>query len=414
MPDDKNLIFVQGSLAEGFTLVRRDANEILLDLLTDAEIFGWNRPAPRRWLKPAPIAPETHFSDITAGDYVVHLEYGIGLFKGLVTRAVGGTEREYLLVEYANGDVLYVPVHQADRMSKWIGASDRSPTINRLGEKSWGAAKTKAQRAADELAGELLDLYAARETIPGHAFARDGEWQAELEAGFPYRETEDQLRVIAEVKADMERPRPMDRLVCGDVGYGKTEVALRAAFKAVLDSKQVAILVPTTILAQQHYNTFSERLSPFPVEVQMLSRFRTPMQQVKIIQKLHGGQMDIIIGTHRLLSADVSFKDLGLVIIDEEQRFGVAHKEKLKQWRTEVDVLTMTATPIPRTLHMSLTECATSASWTPRRQNGCRCRLTSGRPTTPVYGAPFYVSWIAADKFSSSTTGCKASILCKD
>ncbi len=356
LPSAGSLTFIQGSLAEGFTLVRRDNNAILLDLLTDAEIFGWNRPAPRRWRKPAPLAPETHFADIAAGDYVVHLEYGIGLFKGLVSRAVGGTDREYLLVEYDNSDTLYVPVHQADRVSKWIGGSDSTPTVNRLGGKSnWGKAKAKAQRAADELAGELLDLYAARETVPGHAFAKGGEWQVELEASFPYRETEDQLRVIAEVKADMERPQPMDRLVCGDVGYGKTEVALRAAFKAVLDGKQVAILVPTTILAQQHYNTFKERLSPFPVDVQMLSRFRTPMQQARIVQNVRDGRVDIIIGTHRLLSDDVAFKDLGLVIVDEEQRFGVAHKEKLKQWRTEVDVLTMTATPIPRTMHMSLT-----------------------------------------------------------
>ncbi len=355
LPENGSLTFVQGSLAEGFSLILREENEILLDLLSDAEIFGWNRPAPRRWRKPAPIAPEARYADITAGDFVVHLEYGIGKFKGLVTRAIGGTEREYLLVEYANNDVIYVPVHQADRMSKWIGSGERGPTLNRLNEKSWGAAKAKAQKAADELAGELLELYAARETVPGHAFSHDGEWQAELEASFPYRETEDQLRVIAEVKADMERSQPMDRLICGDVGYGKTEVALRAAFKAVLDSKQVAILVPTTILAQQHYNTFRERLSAFPVEVQMLSRFRTTAQQERIVKALRAGQVDIIIGTHRLLSDDVSFKDLGLVIIDEEQRFGVAHKEKLKQWRTEVDVLTMTATPIPRTLHMSLT-----------------------------------------------------------
>jgi transcription-repair coupling factor (superfamily II helicase) len=355
LPPDGSLTFIQGSLAEGFSLIVRETNKILLDLLTDAEIFGWDRPAPRRWRKPAPIAPEARFADITAGDIVVHLEYGIGQFKGLVTRSVGGAEREYLLVEYANNDVIYVPVHHADRMSKWIGSSDQPPALNRLNEKSWGAAKVKAQLAADELAGELLELYAARETVPGHAFALDSEWQVELEASFPYRETEDQLRVIAEVKADMERPLPMDRLICGDVGYGKTEVALRAAFKAVLDGKQVAILVPTTILAQQHYNTFRDRLSPFPVEVQMLSRFRTPMQQERIVKALRAGQVDIIIGTHRLLSDDVSFKDLGLVIIDEEQRFGVGHKEKLKQWRTEVDVLTMTATPIPRTLHMSLT-----------------------------------------------------------
>ncbi|MCA9969660.1 MAG: transcription-repair coupling factor, partial [Anaerolineales bacterium] len=298
---------------------------------------------------------ETYFADIQAGDYVVHLEYGIGRFEGLVVRNIGGMEREYLLVQYANSDTLYVPVHQADRLSKWIGADDRAPTVHRLGERSWTATKTQARRAADELAGELLDLYAARETIAGHAFSGDAEWQAELEASFPYQETEDQLRVIAAVKEDMERPQPMDRLICGDVGYGKTEVALRAAFKAVMDGKQVAILVPTTILAQQHYHTFRDRLAPFPVIVEMLSRFRTQAQQERIIRQVRQGKVDIIIGTHRLLSEDVSFKDLGLVIVDEEQRFGVAHKEKLKQWRTEVDVLTMTATPIPRTLYMSLT-----------------------------------------------------------
>jgi transcription-repair coupling factor (superfamily II helicase) len=355
LPLKGTLTFVNASLAEGFTLVRRDKNEILVDLLTDAEIFGWNRPAPRRWRPSRPAAPETQFSDIAAGDYVVHLEYGIGRFKGLVSRNIGGMDREYLFLEYANGDVLYVPAHHADRLSKWIGSDDRPPRINRLGEKAWTAAKKRAQEAADELAGDLLELYAARETVDGHAFSKDGEWQAELEASFPYRETEDQLRVISEVKADMEQSQPMDRLVCGDVGYGKTEVALRAAFKAVMDSKQVAILVPTTVLAQQHFNTFRERLAAFPLKVQMLSRFRTQSQQQKIVHGLRNGRIDIIIGTHRLLSDDIAFKDLGLVIVDEEQRFGVAHKEKLKQWRTEVDVLTMTATPIPRTLYMSLT-----------------------------------------------------------
>jgi transcription-repair coupling factor (superfamily II helicase) len=355
LPPPGALAFVHGSIAEGFNLVRREDNKILLDLLTDAEIFGWSRPAPRRWRQPRAAAPETYFSDIQAGDFVVHLEYGIGKFQGLVSRTIGGVEREYLLVTYANSDVLYVPVHQADRLSKWIGSDERPPAVNRLGEKSWGKAKAQAQQAAHEMAGELLELYAARETVAGHAFSADDEWQAELEASFPYRETEDQLRVISEVKTDMQKAKPMDRLVCGDVGYGKTEVALRAAFKAVVDGKQVAILVPTTILAQQHYNTFRDRLKPFPVKVEMLSRFRTQTQQDKIVHSLRKGKVDIIIGTHRLLSDDVSFKDLGLVIIDEEQRFGVAHKEKLKSWRTEVDVLTMTATPIPRTLYMSLT-----------------------------------------------------------
>ncbi|WP_374685781.1 transcription-repair coupling factor [Promineifilum sp.] len=355
VPPEGSLTFVQGSLAEGFILVRREDHHVLLHLLTDAEIFGWSRPAPRRQRVARTAAPETYFADIKQGDYVVHLDYGIGKFEGLVVRNLGGMEREYLLVQYANGDTLYVPVHHADRLGKWIGPDDADPNLNRLGERTWTQTKAAAQRAADELAQELLDLYAARETIPGHAFPPDTDWQAELEASFPYRETEDQLRVISEVKDDMEQASPMDRLICGDVGYGKTEVALRAAFKAVMDGKQVAMLVPTTILAQQHFTTFRERLTPFPVTVEMLSRFRTALQQRQIVQKTREGGIDILIGTHRLLSDDVSFKDLGLVIIDEEQRFGVANKERLKQWRNEVDVLTLTATPIPRTLHMALT-----------------------------------------------------------
>ncbi|MEW5988995.1 MAG: transcription-repair coupling factor, partial [Chloroflexota bacterium] len=360
LPPAGSVTFVHGGLAEGFVLERPPGlagpgSPTLLHLLTDAEIFGWNRPAPRRRRPPRAIAPEARYADVNPGDYIVHVEYGIGRFEGLVSRSVGGMEREYLQVSYANSDVLYVPAHHADRLSRWVGPDDRPPSLHRLGEKTWSKAKAKAQQVVDELAGELLDLYAARETVAGHAFGRDGEWQAELEASFPYQETEDQLRAIVEVKADMERPLPMDRLVCGDVGYGKTEVALRAAFKAVIDGKQVAILVPTTVLAQQHFNTFSQRLKPFPIVVEMLSRFRTLHRQEQIIKALKEGQVDIIIGTHRLLSDDVSFKDLGLVIIDEEQRFGVANKETLKQLRTEVDVLTMTATPIPRTLYMSLT-----------------------------------------------------------
>ncbi len=355
LPPQPSLTFVQGSLSEGFMIERVADNKVLLNLLTDAELFGWNRPAPRRNRPARPIAPETFFADIKAGDYVVHLEHGIGLFTGLVVRAVGGTEREYLQLQYGNGDILFVPVHHADRLSKWVGPDEFAPALNRLGDRSWGQAKARAQQAVDEMADELLELYAEREMTPGHAFAPDSTWQSEMEASFPYQETEDQLNAIADVKTDMENPQPMDRLICGDVGYGKTEVALRAAFKAVLDGKQVGILVPTTILAQQHYNTFKQRLQPFPVRVEMLSRFRTPSQQEQIIRDLRGGQVDIVIGTHRLLSDDVSFKDLGLLVIDEEQRFGVRHKELLKQLRKEVDVLTMTATPIPRTLHLGLT-----------------------------------------------------------
>jgi transcription-repair coupling factor (superfamily II helicase) len=248
-----------------------------------------------------------------------------------------------------------VPIHQADRLSRYVGATDRLPRLHRLGAARWAQVKARAKRAVEDIARELLELYAAREVVPGHAFPPDHPWQAELEASFPYIETEDQLRAVEEIKTDMEQSKPMDRLVCGDVGYGKTEVALRAAFKAVMGHKQVAILVPTTVLAQQHYTTFQERLKPFPVEVEMLSRFRSRREQGEILKKLQAGTTDIVIGTHRLIQKDVAFKDLGLLIIDEEQRFGVTHKEKLKQMRTEVDVLTLTATPIPRTLYMSLT-----------------------------------------------------------
>jgi len=362
-PEEGTLTFVQGTITGGFFLEREggaSSNALstekagLVNLLTDTEIFGWSRPAPRRRIAPRPIAPESFFADIQPGDFVVHSDFGIGRFINLVVRTIGGTEREYLQVDFANGDALYVPVHHADRLSRWTGPDDRNPRLHRLGEKKWRKTKSRAQKAVDELADELLELYASRETIAGHAFTPDSQWQAELEAGFPYTETVDQLSAIEDVKADMERAYPMDRLICGDVGYGKTEVALRAAFKAVMDGKQVAMLVPTTVLAQQHFNTFRERLRPYPVNVEMLSRFRTPSQQEEILRQLRKGKVDIVIGTHRLLSDDVSFKDLGLLFIDEEQRFGVAHKEKLKQIRTEVDVLTMTATPIPRTLYMSL------------------------------------------------------------
>ncbi len=357
-PPPKSLTLVQGTLAEGWTLRSPDDASALVtscSLLTDAEVFGWARPAPRRARRPRPMAPEAFFADVQPGSYVVHVEHGIGLFQGLVRMALTGAGREYLLVEYAAGDKLYVPVYQADRLSRYVGAGEHVPRVNRLGTTEWEAVKARAKKEVEEIADDLLALYASREVVSGHAFQADTLWQAELEASFPYVETNAQLRALDEIKTDMEQPRPMDRLICGDVGYGKTEVAVRAAFKAVMDGKQVAILVPTTVLAQQHYQTFTERLKTFPVSVEMLSRFLTRSQQEKVVLSLTQGSADIVIGTHRLLSSDVAFKDLGLLIIDEEQRFGVVHKERLKQMRQEVDVLTLTATPIPRTLHMSLT-----------------------------------------------------------
>ncbi len=347
------LTFLEGALTDGFALQPPHAPAV--HLFTDAEIFGWRPPKVRRRPKPRPQPPEAPYADLKPGDYVVHIDHGIGRFQGIVRRTLEGQTRDYLLVAYAEGDQLFVPIHQADRLTRYIGPDDRPPAITRLGSGDWQRAKSRVREAVQKMAEELLELYARRRLARGHAFAPDTDWQRELEASFPYLETEDQRKAIAAVKRDMESPRPMDRLICGDVGYGKTEVALRAAFKAVMDGKQVAMLVPTTVLAQQHFRTFRRRLAPFPVEVEMLSRFRTPAEQREILHRLAEGQIDIIIGTHRLLSGDVQFKDLGLVIIDEEQRFGVAHKEHFKRLRTAVDVLTLTATPIPRTLYMALT-----------------------------------------------------------
>ncbi len=356
---------VRGALAEGFvlrlaeTLAGEEENphaRATLHVITDTELFGWSRTPPSRPLRPRRAARrEDIFGEISAGDYVVHVDHGVGIFRGLTRRELNGVVREYLEIEYANGDRLYVPVHQADRVARYVGPGGAEPRVHRLGTADWETARRNAKRAVDEIAEELLDLYAAREAAKGFAFSPDTPWQAELEAAFPYEETEDQLRAIEEVKRDMERPRPMDRLVCGDAGFGKTEVAVRAAFKAVMDGKQVAVLVPTTVLAQQHYHTFRRRLAPFPVEVEVLSRFRSPAEQATVLERLARGLVDIVIGTHRLLSPDVRFKDLGLVIIDEEQRFGVTQKEHFKRLRTTVDVLTLSATPIPRTLHMALT-----------------------------------------------------------
>lgn len=343
------LTILNGALPHGWT-AGGDAGG--LTLLTDAEVFGFSkqrRAPPRRG-----SSREAFLSELVPGDYVVHIEHGIARFAGLVRKGVDGNEREYLELQYAEGDRLYVPVEQVDRVSRYVGPSEHRPSLTRLGSQEWPRAKARVRRAVQILAKDLLELYARRQVAPGHAFPPDSAWQTELEASFPYVETPDQAAAIRDVKRDMESPRPMDRLVCGDVGYGKTEVAVRAAFKAVMGGKQVAVLVPTTVLAQQHYTTFKRRLAGFPVRVEMLSRFRSDAEQRKIVAGLADGTIDIVIGTHRLLQKDVSFKDLGLVIIDEEQRFGVAHKERLKQMRAEVDVLTLTATPIPRTLNMAL------------------------------------------------------------
>ncbi|HMA34909.1 MAG TPA: transcription-repair coupling factor, partial [Chloroflexia bacterium] len=345
------LHLLQGGLDAGWQ------GDLLLGtwLLTDLEIFGRAQPQRRAANKSGrPAAVEEFLREVKPGDFVVHIEHGIARYSGLIKMGVSGAEREYMQLDYAEGDRLYVPIEQTDRVAAYIGTGAGTPSLHRLGTGDWTRTKKKVQAATVELARELLGLYAAREAAPGHVYAPDSQWQEELEGAFPYVETEDQMRAIEEVKADMENPKPMDRLICGDVGFGKTEVALRAAFKAVMDGKQVAVLVPTTILAQQHYNTFQDRMAAFPVTVEMLSRFRSRKEQERILAELAAGQIDIIIGTHRLLQKDVQIKDLGLVVVDEEQRFGVRHKERLKQLRREVDVLTMTATPIPRTLHMAM------------------------------------------------------------
>ena len=345
--------FVKGSIEGGWVFTGEDGEEH--HVFSDSEIFGWRRIQPRRRPVRRAQSPEINYADFQTGDWVVHIDHGIGRFAGLTFRELDGTEGEYLAVEYADMDVLYVPAAQADRLTRYVGPDHHDPAISRLGGGTWKKAKTRVQEEVVQVAQDLLDLYARRQTVSGHPFATDNAWQQELEASFPYIETDDQLTVLNQVKTDMEKARPMDRLICGDVGYGKTEIALRAAFKAVMDGKQAAVLVPTTVLAQQHYDTFTQRMSGFPVEVRMLSRFRSPRQQRVILSGLIKGSVDIVIGTHRLLSRDVIFKDLGLLIVDEEQRFGVAHKEQIKAKRADIDVLTLTATPIPRTMYMALT-----------------------------------------------------------
>jgi len=346
VPPLGSLTLVQGLLAEGWTMNDNTC------LFTDAEIFGFIKQ--RRLLKKRPVPHHRLFVDITPGDYVVHVEHGIGRFAGVITMSADQGEKEYLVLEYSAGDRLYVPSDQIDRLSRYIGSGERTPVLSRLGTQEWTRAKQKVKESVANIARELLALYATREVVPGFNFSRDTIWQQELEASFPYVETPDQMEVQKQVKEDMEQTKPMDRLVCGDVGYGKTEVAIRAAFKAVMDGKQVAVLVPTTVLAQQHFATLTQRMSAFPLRIEVLSRFRTPREQQVILDGLADGSVDICIGTHRMIQKDVTFKNLGLLIIDEEQRFGVVHKEYLKRMRREVDVLTLSATPIPRTLHMSL------------------------------------------------------------
>lgn len=341
---------LNGNLQTGFELPN-----IHLVVITEGEMFTQKQRKARKVEKKMANAERIKsYQELKVGDYVVHVNHGIGKFVGIGTLEVGGIHKDYLHIMYAGGDKLSVPIDQIDHIQKYVGSEEKEPKVYKLGGADWNRVKSKVRSSVQDIADDLIKLYAERQAATGYSFNPDSTYQQEFEGMFPYEETSDQLRAIGEIKEDMEKPRPMDRLLCGDVGYGKTEVAIRAAFKAAIDGKQVAVLVPTTILAQQHYETFRERFSGYPFNIQVLSRFRSKKEQSDTMKGVKAGTVDIVIGTHRLLSADVKFKDLGLLIVDEEQRFGVSHKEKLKRLKTNVDVLTLTATPIPRTLHMSM------------------------------------------------------------
>jgi len=346
---ERQVLLRVGTLSEGFIF-----EDIKLAVYTEKEIFGKKQVRKRKMRDLEEGVKISSIDELNIGDYVVHENHGIGKYLGVQAIEVQNQYQDYLVIKYAGEDKLYVPTEQVNLVQKYIGADQNSPKLYKLGGSDWNKVKGKVQNSVREMAIGLLELYAERETVKGYAFSSDTVWQQEFEETFPFEETPDQYKAILEVKKDMESDTPMDRLICGDVGYGKTEVAIRAAFKAVMEGKQTAILVPTTILAQQHYNTFKERIENYPITIEMISRFRTPAEQKEVLRKLALGEVDIVIGTHRLLSDDIIFSDLGLLIIDEEQRFGVTHKEKLKNIKRNVDVLTMTATPIPRTLHMAL------------------------------------------------------------
>lgn len=351
-----NIQFGEVAITFGNQLKGFEYPEYKICVISDREVFGEaRRKLTNKKSKKKGVSKIKSFAELKLGDYVVHANHGIGVYRGIKQIEVGGHKRDYLDIVYDKSDKLYVPVDQLDLIQKYIGSEGKSPKINKLGGAEWQKAKAKARKSINEIAEDLVKLYATRTTVKGHKFSKDTEWQNQFEDEFPFEETPDQLTSLEEIKEDMESDKPMDRLLCGDVGYGKTEVALRAAFKAVMDGKQVAVLVPTTILAEQHYKNMKNRFSDFPIKIDMVSRFRTAKQQKETLQKVKEGNLDILIGTHRLVSKDIQFKDLGLLVVDEEQRFGVKQKEKIKNIKKNVDVLTLSATPIPRTLHMSLT-----------------------------------------------------------
>ncbi|PLT32651.1 transcription-repair coupling factor [Bacillus sp. V5-8f] len=340
---------LKGNLNSGFELPMQK-----IAVITEQELFNKKTKKSIRRQKLSNAERIKSYSELKVGDYVVHVNHGIGKYLGIETLSINGIHKDYLHIRYQGDDKLYVPVDQIDLVQKYVGSEGKEPKLYKLGGSEWKRVKSKVQSSVQNIADDLIKLYAEREAAQGYAFSPDGDMQREFESAFVYNETEDQIRSIHEIKRDMERLRPMDRLLCGDVGYGKTEVAIRAAFKAIMDGKQVAFLVPTTILAQQHFETLRERFQDYPINIGLLSRFRTRKQQTETTKGLKAGSVDIVVGTHRLLSKDITYHDLGLLIIDEEQRFGVTHKEKIKRLKTNVDVLTLTATPIPRTLHMSM------------------------------------------------------------
>lgn len=339
-----------GNLLKGF-----EYPELKIYVISDQEVFGQFKKKSKKKSNKKGTGKIKSFTELKLGDYVVHTNHGIGVYKGINQLEVQGHKKDFLELSYNNGDTLYVPVEQLDLVQKYIGSEGKAPKVNKLGSVEWNKTKKKVKKSIEDIAEDLVKLYATRAQVKGHKYAKDTVWQKQFEEEFPFQETPDQLTAIEDIKEDMESNKPMDRLLCGDVGYGKTEVALRAAFKCVMEGKQVAFLVPTTILAQQHYKNMLKRFSDFPLKIDMVSRFRTSSQIKATLKALKEGNVDILIGTHRLLQKDVEFKDLGLLIIDEEQRFGVTHKEKIKTFKKNIDVLTLTATPIPRTLHMSLT-----------------------------------------------------------
>ena len=337
-----------GALSSGF-----ENNELNLYVVSLEEIFE-SKPKRKRLPSAFKEGETVVFSDLKIGDYIVHRTHGIGQYIGVNTIKADGIIKDYIKIKYKGDDILYVPTNALDNIRKYIGAEGKEPKVNALGSKEWEKTKAKVKSNLRQVAEELIELYAIRQKTEGFAFSKDTEWQKDFEDSFPYQETDDQLRCIDEVKQDMEKAKPMDRLLCGDVGYGKTEVAIRVAFKACMDQKQVAYLAPTTVLSNQQYESFKDRMKEYPIRVEVINRFRTKKEQEDIVKRLELGEIDILIGTHRLLSKDIKFKNLGLLIIDEEHRFGVKAKEKIKEYKKNVDVLTMTATPIPRTLHMSI------------------------------------------------------------